>query len=336
MSKGKVRFVVSVWAGYSFFFKNLLTILRVAWLPGLLIVFAGIYANEIIPRADITTLSNGQAKAFMFETLQVMLAYSLFQLLMTLIVVVGIYRIALHDFKPKGPGYLRLRSDEFRVAGVWFLVVAALYIAFMALLYGVIMVAAGYIGVSEGHIGWMAYSPGGGGLAVWFVETLQAYGGVLFVAYLGLAIWIMFWVFGRLFFAMPAALNNRATSIPQVWTVTRGNGLRMILYQIILIISLAAFGAAVYILFYLLPATVAGAILIAVLDGPAIEAVSLKAKDIEAIVMGWPPIWILITSGLVQIFMFLLYISGWAIVVGSASQAFRDMWPDRLEPENPG
>ena len=177
---------------------------------------------------------------------------------------------------------------------------------------------------------------GGGGLAVWFVETLQAYGGVFFLAYLGLALWIMFWVFGRLFFAMPAALDHRATSIPQVWAVTRGNGLRMILYQIILIISLAAFGAAVYILFYLLPATVAGAILIAVLDGPSVEAVSLKAKDIEAIVMGWPPVWILITSGLVQIFMFLLYISGWAIVVGSASQAFRDMWPDGLEPGDQG
>ncbi len=153
VDRGKVRVISSVLAGYRFLFGRLPRLVHVAWFPGVLFVIAGIIANEYMRQIDIINMPNGEVKGALIRLLEIMTAYSLFQLAMTLVVIVGFYRVALQEFRPRGPLYFRFRNDELRTAGIWFLVVVALYALFMTLIYTLIIVVAGYIGISSNSAG---------------------------------------------------------------------------------------------------------------------------------------------------------------------------------------
>jgi hypothetical protein len=319
---GKVRILSSVLAGFGFLFRNLLHILHVAWLPGVMIVIAGVIANQIMPQGNITTLTNGEAKAFMSDTLKVMFGYSFFQLMMTLVVVVGIYRLALYDYRPKGPGYFRFYRDEVRVAGVWLLVVSALYIAFMGSIYVFLIAVGGYLLIVGGAPGLASFVPaeaGPFGLVIGFVNEQ---GGVMFLVYLLFAILFFLWISSRLYLAMPTVVDYRASNLTEAWKATRGNGLRLMIYQIVLNVALMAFIVAVLSLI-LMAITTANLILISVLGAESINAVVLKTGDIEKVIAGLPVLQKLLISGAVQIFVFFITVLVWSIVIGSATRAYQ-------------
>lgn len=315
MDRGKVRVFSSVLAGYRFLFGRFLRLLHVAWFPGVLFVVAGIIASEYMRRIDITNMPNGEVKGALIYLLEIMTAYSLFQLAMTLVVIVGFYRVALHDYRPRGPLYFRFRNDELRTAGVWFLVIVALYALFMALVYALIIAVAGYIGISTSDIG-----PGNA-----IVELMSTRSGHLFWAWVGVSMLLMYWVYARFFLAMPAALEHKVTTLGEVWSVTRGNGLRLTLYVMVLVISLVLFTLALSYLI-LLAQLVAATILATILPPEAINAVEQRSENIESLIANLPAWGRFLVAGLSQIGVFFAYIFFWAIVIGSASSAFRDIW----------
>lgn len=315
MDRGKVRVISSVLAGYQFLFGRLPRLVHVAWFPGVLFVIAGIIANEYMRQIDIINMPNGEVKGALIHLLEIMTAYSLFQLAMTLVVIVGFYRVALQEFRPRGPLYFRFRNDELRAAGIWFLVVVALYALFMTLVYTLIIVVAGYIGISS--------NSAGSGVAL--VELMSTNSNALFWIWLGLSMLLMYWVYSRFFLAIPAALEHRVTTLGEVWAVTRGNGFRLALYVFLLVISLIVFALA---LFYLIEIAqmVAASILVTILSPEAISAVEQRSQDMEGLIGNLPTWGRYLVAGLAQIGVFFAYIFSWAIVIGSASSAFRDIW----------
>lgn len=316
MDRGKVRFLSSVLAGYGFLFGRLPRLFHVSWFPGVLFVIAGIVANEYMNRIDVANMPNSEVRGALIQLLEIMTAYSLFQLAMTLVVIVGFYRVALNDFRPRGPLYFRFRNDELRTAGIWFLVVVALYALFMALVYTLIIVVAGYIGASGN-------GPGPGAA---LVELVSANSNALLWIWTGLSMLLMYWVYSRFFLAIPAALEHRVTTLGEVWAVTRGNGFRLALYVFFLVVSLVIFALGLGVLIYLAQ-TVAAGILVAILPADAINAVEQRAQDIESLIANLPVWGRYLVAGISQIGVFFAYIFFWAIVIGSASSAFRDIWP---------
>lgn len=316
VDRGKVRVISSVLAGYQFLFGRLPRLVHVAWFPGVLFVIAGIIANEYMRQIDIINMPNGEVKGALIRLLEIMTAYSLFQLAMTLVVIVGFYRVALQEFRPRGPLYFRFRNDELRTAGIWFLVVVALYALFMTLVYTLIIVVAGYIGISS--------NSAGSGVAL--VELMSVNSNALLWVWLGLSMLLMYWVYSRFFLAIPAALEHRVTTLGEVWAVTRGNGFRLACYVLFLVISLIVFALA---LFYLIEIAqmVAASILVTILSPEAISAVEQRSQDMEGLIGNLPAWGRYLVAGLAQIGVFFAYIFSWAIVIGSASSAFRDIWP---------
>lgn len=325
MDRGKVRVLSSVVAGYRLLFGRFPRLFHVAWFPGVLFVAAGIYASELMRKIDATNMTNGEVIDALIYALEVMTVYSLFQLAMTLVVVVGFYRVALHDFSPRGPLYFRFRNDELRTAGVWFLVIVALYALFMALVYALIFIAAAYINATGGVPG---YIPPGPGLARTFVEIVSTYNSEVIQGWLGASMLLMYWVYSRFFLAMPAALEHKVTTLGEVWRVTKGNNVRLAVYVIILVISLVLFALALAILI-VLAQTVAAFIMVMILPAEAITAVAEKSADIETMVAALPVWGRFLIAGISQIGVFFLYIFSWAIVIGSASAAFRDIWQEQ-------
>lgn len=118
---GKVRVFGAVIDGYGFFLRNFGRILHIAWIPGLFMVIAGVMTVELAPKGQVNTMAEPEARAFVFETLTVMFAGSLVELLMTLIAVVGIYKLALYDESPRGLGYLKseLMISGWQAPGCW-------------------------------------------------------------------------------------------------------------------------------------------------------------------------------------------------------------------------
>lgn len=316
MDRGKVRVFSSVLAGYTFLFGRFGRLFHIAWFPGVLFVIAGIFANELIREVNIGAMNNAEIQSALIYLMGVMSAYSLFQLAMTLVVVVGFYRVALHDFKPRTPIYFRFRNDELRTASVWFLVVVALYTLFMALVYVAIIGISGFIGVSNG-------TSGGADGAV--LQLMNNNGGGLFYAWLGISMLVMYWAYARFFLAMPAALEHRATTIGEIWAATRGNNIRLTVYVIILVVSLIAFILALGALIMVARVTAAG-ILASILSPEAIGAVNERSQDIESLILGLPDWGRFLIIGLSQIGVFFAYIFFWGIVIGSASAAFRGIW----------
>lgn len=316
MDRGKVRVFSGVFAGYTFLFSRFGRLLHVAWFPGVLFVIAGIFANELIREVNIGAMDNGEIQSALIYLAGVMSLYSLFQLAMTLVVVVGFYRVALHDFKPRMPLYFRFRNDELRTASVWFLVVVALYTLFMALVYVAIIGVSGYIGASGGA------SVGADGA---ILQLMNNNGGGLFYVWLGISMLVMYWAYARFFLAMPAALEHRATTIAEIWAATRGNNIRLTFYVIVLVISLILFILAVGYMI-LLAQLVAAGLLAAILSPEAISAVNERSQDVESLVMGLPEWGRYAVIGVAQIGVFFGYIFFWAIVIGSASRAFQDIW----------
>ena len=205
MDTGKVRVFSGVLAGYTFLFSRFGRLLHVAWFPGVLFVIAGIFANELIREVNIGAMDNGEIQSALIYLAGVMSLYSLFQLAMTLVVVVGFYRVALHDFKPRMPLYFRFRNDELRTASVWFLVVVALYTLFMALVYVAIIGASGYIGASGGA------SVGADGA---ILQIMNNNGSGLFYVWLGISMLVMYWAYARFFLAMPGRCHRVYTRCP--------------------------------------------------------------------------------------------------------------------------
>lgn len=316
MDRGKVRVISSVLAGYRFLFGRLPRLVHVAWFPGVLFVIAGIIANEYMRQIDIINMPNGEVKGALIRLLEIMTAYSLFQLAMTLVVIVGFYRVALQEFRPRGPLYFRFRNDELRTAGIWFLVVVALYALFMALVYTLIIVVAGYIGISS--------NSAGSGVAL--VGLMSTNSNALFWVWLGLSMLLMYWVYSRFFLAIPAALEHRVTTLGEVWALTRGNGFRLALYVLLLVISLIVFALVLYYLIEIAQ-MVAASILVTILSPEAISAVEQRSQDMESLIGSLPNWGRYLVAGLAQIGVFFAYIFSWAIVIGSASSAFRDIWP---------
>lgn len=316
MNRGKVRVFSSVLAGYTFLFGRFLRLLHVAWFPGVLFVTAGIFANELMRDVNIGAMSNGEIEDALLYLLGVMSVYSLFQLAMTLVVVVGFYRVALHDFKPRAPLYFRFRNDELRTASVWFLVVVALYTLFMGLIYIAIMGVGTFIGASNGA------SPGSESA---LVQLMNNSGSGLFSTWAVLSMVLMYWAYARFFLAMPAALEHRATTIGEIWDATKGNNIRLTIYVVVLVISLILFILALGLLITVARIAAAG-ILVSILSPEAIGAVNERAQDIESLIMGLPDWGRFLIIGLSQIGVFFGYIFFWGIVIGSASRAFRDIW----------
>lgn len=317
MESGKVRVFPAVLAGYAFLFSRFGRLLHVAWFPGLLFVIAGIFANELIREVNIGAMNNAELPSALMYLLGVMSAYSLFQLAMTLVVVVGFYRVALYDFKPRMPLYFRFRNEELRTASVWFLVVVALYTLFMALVYVAIIAVSGFISTSGD-----ASAQTGSAI----LQLMNNNGGGLFYAWLGISILVMGWAYARFFLAMPAALEHRATTIGEIWAATRGNNIRLTFYVVVLVISLVLFILAVGYMI-LLAQLVAAGMLATILSPEAISAVNERSQDVESLVMGLPEWGRLAVIGVAQIGVFFGYIFFWAIVIGSASRAFQDIWP---------
>lgn len=321
MDRGKVRVFSGVLAGYTFLFNRFGRLLHVAWFPGVLFVIAGIFANELIREVNMGAMANTEIPSALMYLAGVMSLYSLFQLAMTLVVVVGFYRVALHDFKPRTPLYFRFRNDELRTASVWFLVVVALYTLFMALVYVAIIGVSGFIGASGGALA---------GADGTILQLMNNNGGGLFYVWLGLSMLVMYWAYARFFLAMPAALEHRATTIGEIWAATRGNNIRLTFYVIVLVISLILFILAVGYMI-LLAQLVAAGLLAAILSPEAISAVNERSQDVESLVMGLPEWGRFAVIGVAQIGVFFGYIFFWAIVIGSASRAFQDIWPNNAD-----
>lgn len=321
MDRGKVRVFSSVLAGYTFLFGRFGRLFHIAWFPGVLFVVAGIFANELIREVNIGAMNNAEIGSALTYLLGIMSVYSLFQLAMTLVVVVGFYRVALHDFKPRGPLYFRFRNDELRTASVWFLVVVALYTLFMALVYVAIIGVSGFIGVSNG-------ASGGADGAIF--QLMNNNGGGLFFTWLGISMLVMYWAYARFFLAMPAALEHRATTIGEIWAATKGNNIRLLFYLYVLVVSLIIFllflGVMVMIAVY-----VAAALLTLILSPDAIGAVNERSQDVESLVLGLPDWGRFLIMGLSQIGVFFGYIFSWSIAIGSASAAFRSIWPEATD-----
>lgn len=317
MDRGKVRVFSSVLAGYTFLFSRFGRLLHVAWFPGVLFVIVGIFANELIREVNIGAMNNAEIQSALMYLLGVMSAYSLFQLAMTLVVVVGFYRVALYDFKPRTPIYFRFRNDELRTASVWFLVVVALYTLFMALIYVAVLGVSGFIGASDGVEGSI-------------ISLVLGNGSLMFYGWTAISMLVMYWAYARFFLAMPAALEHRATTIGEVWAATKGNNIRLMFYLYVLVVSLITFllilGAMVMMAVY-----VAAALLTLILSPDAIIAVNDRSQDVESLVLGLPDWGRFLVMGLSQIGVFLGYIFSWSIAIGSASAAFRSIWPEMTD-----
>lgn len=323
MSRGKVRVFPAILAGYQFLFQNLGRIFHIAWLPGLLIVLVGIYMQQFAPQGEVSGLSNEQAKAYIVDMLKTMLGASLFELAMTLVVVVGLYRMALYGEMPRGPGYLRFGMTELRVAGIWFLVVSTLYITFMAIAYGLVFMISGYLGIVS--FDGMASAPGSVGFAAWLYHFVNSSDGATFLVYYIFAGMLVFlWVYSRLFLAMPAAVDRQASALTDVWRMTKGNGLRMVVYVCMLLITLIAFLIVMNQVLIMAQAA-ASAILIAIFDSEAIEALKVVTEDPSKLVAGMSLLNAIIVLAFIQVILFTFTMALWAIVVGSAAHAYRDI-----------
>lgn len=319
MDRGRVRVFSSVLAGYTFFFRHFGRLLHVAWFPGVLFVIAGMFANELIRQVNVGAMANGEIESALWYLLVVMLAYSLFQLAMTLVVVVGFYRVGLYDFKPRGVLYFRFLNEELRTAGAWFLVVVALYTLFMAMVYLAILV----VGALVGFLGMMG--PVGG-----IVEFASENTGSIFKYSSILGMSVMIWAYSRFFLAMPAALDHKASTLGEIWSATKGNNIRLLLYLLILVASLLVFFFSIAILIFIAIFVAAG-VLVPILSPEAISAVGALSQNIEQLVLGLPNWQRYAVMGISQIIGFFAYIFFWAIVIGSASAAFRDIFPSDAE-----
>ena len=311
--------------GYGFFFGNFGRILHIAWIPGLLMVLAGVFIMEFAPAGDVNTMAEAEARTFVFDTIKIMLAGSLFELLMTLIAVVGLYRLALYGYSPRGIGYLKIGLDDFRVAGAWLLVVSALYITFMALAYLAVLFLAGYIGLSDMAAALPA--AGSAGLITSVVGFLDLYRFNLFGAFALIAFIAYMWIYGRLYLAMPAALDQKKASITNVWRLTRHNRFRMMAYLLLLFISLVVFTVLLWLLYYA-AIYVASAINVNVLNGEAIDALKILTQDPTQIIKDLSTMSKVIIILAVQIVYFLVSMLGWSIIVGSATGAYKDIAHD--------
>lgn len=201
------------------------------------------------------------------------------------------------------------------------LVVSVLYVVFMALVYVAILIIAGYVGVANAATAIPAGNSAGAAGALY--AFMSSNGPGIFWVYSVFAVLVYFWVYGRLFLAMPASLDLKTSSLSVVWRLTRKNKTRMMFYLLTLFVSFLILIAALYIM-VVMAITVASAISVVILNGEAIDALTVLISNLPALLAKLSPTTRVILAFVIQIAFFMVTMLGWSIIVGSATGAYRD------------
>ncbi len=327
MKRGKIPVFRSVGAGLRFFFGDFWRILRVAWFPGLLIVLAAATARYMTAIPALAGMSDGQVVSFLQGWGSVLSVLGLFEMLMMLVVLVGLYRLFLDDFRPRGFAYFRLSGDEWRVAGLSILIIEITVIAFLCIAIAGIAGAVGFVFLTSDNWAWVVNlretSASFGLVAAWVGQ----HGPSLFLFYILFGIALTIWINLRFAFAVPASIEHYAGTLGNAWKFTKHNALRLLGFGIVLSFVLLVLLLTLFFLL-IMGATLAVVILQVLLTSPDGQEISQQSSDLFTKNMEVVPAHIhFAILSIQEAFSFVLNLSATAIAVGATAYAFRAVWP---------
>lgn len=211
----KLPIFKAFFAGWAYLASHALTILKILWLPALLLMAAYVYFMPSMAdtQASLSTLPNDDNAAEVFKALGPMMQHAKWLYLALAIIypmmIAGVLKHVVRGESPALPFYFRFFGDELRI------LVAYILFYIMVLLLTIVGVLAAFVL----GMGLMAVSPAIGGIVA----------SILMIAFVIILIWFLL----RLSVFFPAAIGSRSLGIPESWQVTKGNAWRLVAYWIL-------------------------------------------------------------------------------------------------------
>lgn len=217
----------AIGATFAYFIGEFWTVLRIVWLPLVLmgagLAFAGPrYAQAMLAIAELGPEPDPAEllplAGPMFAAMGVMLLIFAVGYPM---IFAGVMRHVIRGEAPGLPFYLNFGADEIRVLATYVIVAI---MAGLAYFVGVVAVA-----VVSALLSVIASATGVGALAGFFIA-------VCLIAFAGAFLWFLI----RLSLALPAAIGARTIGVAQSWVLTKGNAGRLFVYWAFWVMLFAA------------------------------------------------------------------------------------------------
>ncbi len=218
-------------ASISYTIAHFPTLLRITWLPALLLMAAYAYFMPAMMEMQMNMAAvdgDGADQAAMFAAMAESMKASGYIYLASAIfypmLIAGVLRHVVRGDAPRLPFYLWFGGDEFRVLISYILLVV------MGSLIGIV----GFLAVMVAGIVAAVVSQAVGGVII----------GLLSVAFMIAIIWFML----RMSVVFPASVGERTIGIARSWSLTKGNAWSLFFYWVLWLIVLGFIGG-IYAIF---------------------------------------------------------------------------------------
>lgn len=200
----KFPLIKSISASFVYFLSHFLTLVKVLWLPTLLMMAVTVYVMPSMMDAQVRLYESDEASDPMaaFQAMgPLMGSMGLFYLAMAIfypMMIAGVLRHVVRGESPGLPFYLRFAGDELRILGA---------VIVLILLYAILYIA-GFLAVMALGLGLSAVAPAIGGVVTF----------LLIIALVCVMIWFMV----RLSIVFAAGVGARTLGVAVSWRTTKG------------------------------------------------------------------------------------------------------------------
>lgn len=276
-------------AALAYFFTHILTIVRILWLPLLLMIAATVYVMpDYLQSAMAASALEGepdpaQALSLVGSMLATMGLLLLVAAIAYPMMISGLLRHIVRGESPSLPFYLRYGADEFRILLTFILLIIMIMIVYIVGAIGVFAVTAALV----------AISPKVGG----------AIAGLVAIALVVALIWFLL----RMSLAFPATIGARKIGIAESWRVTKGNAWRLLFYWILWVIVFLIGGCIFLVLALPQYAGLLGEMMGAATDPSAMREIERRMMEMQLAMwdMSKPGFWVYIAGNYIGTMLYL-------------------------------
>lgn len=298
-------------AGMAYLISHLLTLLKILWLPALLMIAAMVYLMPSMMDAQIQiaqmekTADPSEAFALMGSSFRstglLYLAMAVFYPMMT----AGVLKHIVRGDAPRLPFYLQYGGDELRVLFAFILVVI------MFILVGVVGFLASFV------------------LSVIAAAVLSAVSSALAGVVSGLVVLalvvVFIWFMLRLSVVFPAAIGARSIGVAESWSLTKGASFALFFYWLFWLIFLMVVLTPIVIFMMGDYFALMREMIVAGTGGDAAAVETLEARMLREVADMWdmskPGFWPFIAANYVYI---MLNLAVWTVAGGVAYRYLSD------------
>ncbi len=247
MTNQRIPIFPVVTQAFAFLLSHWRPILRIVWLPMLIVCFAAAWMVTYLPDVNLMTLEEGAAADAMRPFAFTNIVSSLIFFLTSIMIYVAVFQLFFEDVRPTRLFYLRWDMDEWRVAGTLVAQYAILFGYTFAALFGlsiaytIALLIASALGTDISFLTQIAES---GDLEALFSHPLNAtliiFFGVIFV--LGL-----FWMSLRMWCFVPHVVQERRVALKEAWNLSKGHISRLLAIVILTALPIYFVGSLVLV-----------------------------------------------------------------------------------------